>query len=131
MYVASISNRTYVDYSDNNTTGETLDPTELLYKGGEEVVPYTITQKDNTLFLGNLTIKRSAIPQDIRLGVGDLPLTTEGKDVTALLPEDTDVYPYKSNLSFDNGVITSFKQGETYRPGLVFLHRTGYTYKRL
>lgn len=125
VYVASISNRTYVDYSDNNTTGETLDPTELLYKGGEEVVPYTITQKDNTLFLGNLTIKRSAIPQDIRLGVGDLPLTTEGKDVTVLTPEDTDVYPYKSNLSFDNGVITSFKQGETYRPGLVFLHRTG------
>lgn len=124
-YAASISNSIYVDYTDNNTNGETIDPTELLYKGGEEVVPYTITQKDNTLFLGNLTIKRSSIPENIRLGVNDLDLTTEGKDVSQLVPEPIAVYPYKSNLDFNNGIITSFKQGETYRPGLIFLHTTG------
>lgn len=125
VYVADISSSNYVEYNDNNTTGETVDPTELLYKGGEEVVPYTIAQKDNTLFLGNLTIKRSSIPQDLRLGIGDLSLSTEGKDVSELKSDIVDVYPYKSNLNFNNGVITSFKQGETYRNGLIFLHKTG------
>lgn len=125
VYVASISSSTYVSFTDNNTTGETVDPTELLYKGGEEVVPYTITQKDNTLFLGNLTIKRSALPQSIRLGVSDLDLAVEGKDTSQLVPEPIEVYPYKSNLDFSSGAITSFKQGETYRPGLIFLHKTG------
>lgn len=125
VYVASISSSTYVSYTDNNTTGETVDPTELLYKGGEEVVPYTITQKDNTLFLGNLTIKRSSLPQSIRLGVSDLDLAVEGKDTSQLVPEPIEVYPYKSNLDFSSGAITSFKQGETYRPGLIFLHKTG------
>ena len=45
---------------DNGTTGNTIDPTELLYLGGEPIIPKTITYKDNTLFLGNITLKRKS-----------------------------------------------------------------------
>lgn len=50
-----------ITYIDNGTIGETIDPTELLYKGGEEVVVKTLEQKDETLFLGNITVKRPPI----------------------------------------------------------------------
>lgn len=48
-------------YTDNGTIGTSVDPTELLYVGGEEVVFGTMTQKDNTLFLGNADIKRKLV----------------------------------------------------------------------
>ena len=42
-------------FIDTNTTGNVVDPTHLLYLGGSAlVIPGTIEQKDNTLFLGNL-----------------------------------------------------------------------------
>ena len=50
-----------VSYTDNGTSGDTIDPTELLYVGGEEVVFGTMAQKDNTLFLGDITLKRKLI----------------------------------------------------------------------
>lgn len=39
---------------DNGSYQETVDPTLLLYIGGKEFYAGSITQKDNTLFLGNL-----------------------------------------------------------------------------
>lgn len=49
---------TSLTFVDTNTTGEIIDPTELLYKGGEEITAQTIEQKDGTLFLGNINITR-------------------------------------------------------------------------
>ena len=49
---------TSLTFVDTNTTGEVIDPTELLYKGGEEITAQTIEQKDGTLFLGNINITR-------------------------------------------------------------------------
>jgi hypothetical protein len=44
-----------VVFTDTNTTGETVDPNELLYLGKNfSVIPNTIEQKNNTMFLGNL-----------------------------------------------------------------------------
>lgn len=42
--------------TDNGDYQETIDPTLLLYIGGKEFYAGAITQKDNTLFLGNLTL---------------------------------------------------------------------------
>ena len=58
---------TSVTYIDNGTSGEIVDPTELLYKGGEEIVAKTIEQKDKTLFLGNITVKRPSLSIKERL----------------------------------------------------------------
>ena len=55
-----------VTYTDNGSSGDSVDPTELLYIGGEEVVFGTMTQKDNTLFLGDIETKRKILDSTIR-----------------------------------------------------------------
>ena len=52
---------TSISYIDNGTTGSIIDPTELLYLGGESIIASTLTNKDNTLFLGNLSIIRKDV----------------------------------------------------------------------
>ena len=49
----TINNVTIID---NGAYKETIDPTLLLYIGGREIYAGAITQKDNTLFLGNITL---------------------------------------------------------------------------
>mgnify|MGYP004462787659 FL=1 len=43
-----------LSFIDDGLHGDTVDPTELLYKGGEEIKAKTMEQKDGTLFLGNI-----------------------------------------------------------------------------
>jgi hypothetical protein len=50
-----------VTYTDTGLSGDSIDPTELLYVGGEEVSFGTMTQKDGTLFLGDITLKRKLL----------------------------------------------------------------------
>lgn len=56
-----IAGNTKLTYIDNGLAGETIDPTELLYKGGEEIKVKTLEQKDSTLFLGNITLTRPSL----------------------------------------------------------------------
>lgn len=46
---------------DDGIIGSSIDATELLYKGGETIIPKTLTQKDNTLFLGNTILENNYI----------------------------------------------------------------------
>lgn len=48
-------------YVDIGTGGSSVDPYELFYLGGKEVTALTMSDKDNTLFLGNLNIINSDI----------------------------------------------------------------------
>lgn len=50
-----------VTVTDNGTIGEDVDYNELLFVGGEEITAGTITQKDGTMFLGDIAIKRPQI----------------------------------------------------------------------
>jgi hypothetical protein len=43
-------------YIDTGTSGNSIDPTELLYKGGSEINIGTMGQKDGTLFMGDITL---------------------------------------------------------------------------
>lgn len=60
-----ITNEYYktIEFRDTNTLGETIDPTELLFIGGKEITAETFDQKDNTLFLGNITLKRESLQE--------------------------------------------------------------------
>lgn len=51
----------YVLFVDTNTTGEIVDPTVLQYVGGKVITAETFSQKDNTLFLGNITLKTQSV----------------------------------------------------------------------
>lgn len=59
----AIDDNSLVQVDDDGIIGETVDYTSLLYKGSENIVAYTMDQKDNTLFLGKLKYKRSNIPE--------------------------------------------------------------------
>lgn len=120
--------RNKISYTDNGTSGDTVDPTELLYLGGEEVIFGTIAQKDNTLFLGDITLKRNMIDSTIRSFFKGKSITFtkssyNGKTLT--LPDATGYYPYDNQLKLNSYKIKTFKYLETYRFGVQFQHTSG------
>lgn len=120
--VADLLTSSTVRYTDVNTTGYTIDPTVLLYIGGETIIPATMTQKDNTLFLGNLRLSRKLFSQSALDAVrGSVTFTT--KNLT--IPTSSTYYPYKNQLEYTSSQITTFKSRETYRFGVQFQHKTG------
>lgn len=116
-------------FIDTGTVGDTIDPTELLYKGGEEVTASTIEQKDNTIFLGDIEIKRKPI-EELK---DSISYTTPTSDYRIFYPnKNTDgAYPYSNQLTSLNAAKDSsvscggFKRGDKYRLGLQFQYKTG------
>jgi hypothetical protein len=108
---------------DNGTTGTSVDPTELLYVGGEDVVFGTMTQKDNTLFLGNANIQRKLVGTDIINKVKGGNISFSSKYVGNYV-QTSGFYPYKNSL-YLGSKIKSFKYLEWYRFGVQFQHKSG------
>lgn len=125
-----------VSFIDTGTTGNTVDPTELLYKGGEYVKAETIEQKDGTLFLGNIQIGRE---QKVLSGANINSIkSTLLSDYRYINPtnisESTYIYDsqltaYESDVSGTQTSISTpcagFKRGNYYRLGIQFQHETG------
>ena len=118
-------NTTDVTYTDNGVSGDNIDPTELLYIGGEEVVFGTMTQKDNTLFLGDIEIKRRLLDSTIRnfFKGKSITFTTYVKSINS--PKPTGYYPYDSQLKMNSYQFKTFKYLEYYRFGIQAQHYTG------
>lgn len=117
-----------VSYTDNGTSGDIIDPTELLYVGGEEVVFGTMAQKDNTLFLGDITLKRRLIDSTIRnfFRGKSITFTSAGYPAKYLTPpQPLGYYPYDNQLKLNSYKIKTFKYLETYRFGVQFQHISG------
>lgn len=97
--------------------GELVDPSILLYLGGDPISFYTFAHKDNTLFLGNYKILRSTL-QDLSCSA----------DISFIGKSDID-YPsyneYQNTLKYNSANISTFKGGETYRFGVQFQHKSG------
>lgn len=124
-------------YIDTGTSGNSVDPTELLYKGGEAITASTLEQKDNTLFFGGITIKRdydfistlqnrlykpSGISQSIR---SFFPMkVSEGtyNYANQLTSFKADSNGYKTTETVPCG---GFKCGDVYRCGVQFQDKTG------
>lgn len=123
-----------ITYLDKGDTGEAIDPTTLLYIGGESIKASTIAQKDGTLFIGNYEITRDSIDQTVkdsfRMGTTSFSKGTR----TVYLPSSNTStrYNYASTL---NGRDTNsggetvnpsyFKYGERYRFGMQFQYKNG------
>lgn len=119
----SINSASSIVYTDNGTNGATVDPTELLYVGGEDVVFGTMTQKDNTLFLGNANIQRKLVGLDVinKIKGGNVSFSSK---YVGYFGASKGYYPYKNSL-YLGSKIKSFKYLEWYRFGIQFQHRTG------
>lgn len=123
-----------VRYTDNGVSGDAIDPTELLYLGGEEVVFGTMAQKDNTLFLGDITLKRKNFDKEIlnffkgkSVVFKDTKIVeAEGKyDKVISSPEPKGYYPYSNQLKLNSQQFKTFKYLEWYRFGIQAQHYTG------
>lgn len=106
--------------TDTNTTGETLDPTVLFYVGGEEIIAGTLAQKDYTLFLGDIKLKRQSV--DIELNNVFSEPTTKYRNIT-IDKSTKGYYNHYNTLNLEN--TAGFKCGEYYRLGIQFQHATG------
>lgn len=124
-----------ITYIDNGGEGEDVNPTELLYKGGEELVAQTIEQKDGTLFLGNISTKRNALPTEVTDAINQSlsPKTTAPDEestgnitikTTLVASKGTEVTT--GDFTYINSIEESgFKGDEIYRIGIQFQYKTG------
>ena len=114
-----------VTYTDNGSSGDSVDPTELLYIGGEEVVFGTMTQKDNTLFLGDIETKRKTLDSTIRSYFKGKSITFSTYNKSIGSPEVKGYYPYSNQLKMNSYQFKTFKYLEYYRFGIQAQHYTG------
>lgn len=117
------SNDYTINYIDNGIGGESIDPTELLYKGGQNVIFGTLTQKDNTLFLGNIKLDNKLINKDIKNLIKDknITFTLKARSTENLKGS---YYKYNQGIS-NNSSDTTFKYLEWYRFGIQFQYNNG------
>ena len=126
VYVKTLS------FVDTGTSGDSVDPTELLYKGGEAIVPNTIEQKDGTLFLGNFRNDRESL-NDLKDRIHEAVTVTSDATYgrTIKIPNvSSGDYKYGNQLtayteSGESIPCGGFKKGDYYRCGLQFQHKTG------
>lgn len=114
-----------VTYTDNGSSGDSVDPTELLYVGGEEVVFGTMAQKDNTLFLGDIKTKRKTLDSTIRSYFKGKSITFSTFNKSISSPKAKGYYPYSNQLKMNSYQFKTFKYLEYYRFGIQAQHYTG------
>ena len=130
-FKVTVNRPTSIVYTDTGTSGDSIEPTELLYIGGEEVLFGTMTQKDGTLFLGDISLKRKLLNANTRslaqqLSV-DFDTDFHGSEYgqTLTIPYKGGYYPYDNQLKKSSSQIKTFKYLEYYRFGIQAQHYTG------
>lgn len=115
-------------FKDDGASGSAIDPEELLYIGGRDITALTMTEKDQTLFMGNITVKDSVV-DDIQRAVYDKlgkNAVQFDADKKLVLDIAKGIYSYTNEMK-DGGDkdITTFKGGETYRFGFQLQKKDG------
>ena len=120
------------NYTDNGTEGVSMDPTELLYIGGKEITALTMTEKDQTLFVGNFTQKDASMAElqkrfDILRNSNAVNIRfNHGASVKSYTSSSgKGLYSYESQLGKNQEEISTFKGGEWYRFGFQLQKKTG------
>lgn len=134
-----------VTFIDNNTTGTIVDPDIIQYLGGRQVGVGTMNQKDNTLFLGDITLKQESLAS-LNINIDNNPLSFDNAEDKKLIPlikrslDRISYYRYHNEMnpttiqtSIDSSVtyhgnsneFKVFKKGETYRFGIQAQDRHG------
>lgn len=130
-----------ISYTDTGTTGDTVDPTLLLYIGGRDIVPQTMCAKDGTLFFGNIEIvegkewlalkeklTEAKIPEDVldewvETDEDDKSLVWRSTSTGESIPVNDITGSYYSYEIHPE--IKGFKSNEKYRCGIQFQYKTG------
>lgn len=120
-----------ISYVDNGQSGDTIDPTQLLYIGGEDIIAGTITAKDGTLFLGNISINRKAPSSMIGKTDYKNKINCDTRKINLISSIALGNYNYystlnaKANNNSYNTNASGFKYQEKYRLGVQFQYKNG------
>lgn len=120
---------------DTNTNLINVPSTDILFLGGNVIIPSTIEQKDNTLFLGNITTGTNIISEELKDLKKAFTTIRENNELPNLLKfvykvvpvkneDNTTLYPYNPNLE-SNLYDTHFKLREKYRVGIQLFNEIG------
>lgn len=135
---ANLSDVVYVVDDAAHLTVE--DSSRLLYLGSQPVIPGTLEHKDQTLFLGDLTLEDKTELSNIESLIKSSMLGSSGMSSAILFRYSDDSiadipniqyigsegnYPYDSQLQYTSSDILSFKGGEKYRFALRFKLKDG------
>lgn len=115
-----------LSFVDNGKSIESIDPTELLYKGGTGIVPNTFTHKDNVLFLGDITLLRKTLTKEQKKQIKEsskVSFVSQSVDSADNTLEES--YTWNSSLDKANSEASFFKCGEVYRVGVQLLSDRG------
>lgn len=140
-------------FVDDGAHGTSVDPASFLFLGSQEAKFGTMTQKDGTLFLGNIRSAGHKGIDDLQKAIRDTAFdlhslaegfqygvdwestivkfeyssTTDLSKPKCHIPHitATGYYPYVSQLKYTNAQISTFKGGEKYRFALRFIRSNG------
>lgn len=118
-------NTSSVTFIDTNTTGSSIDPTELFYKGSHKVIPYTFTHKDNTLFIGNYYLDKSYLEEKDKEIIKEQLYSTIKEETYEAYSTPKDIKHYYSSYDKGQDKITGFFTGEVYYLGVQFQYDNG------
>jgi hypothetical protein len=120
---------TAVSYVDTGASGSVIDARELIYIGGKDITAYTMADKDNTLFLGNISQKNvllNSLKEYYKENNAIIEFHNDGKKKRLSLDHPYGVYANTNSLRDNNQHdITTFKGGEFYRFGFQLQKNTG------
>lgn len=126
---------------DTGKEHSSIDPDIIKYSGGRIISADTLSQKDGTLFLGNLSLEEVESYSELEKIIHDTCFINSGefeygkswesnvisfKNSKKLpIPEMTGFYPYKNQLNYSKSQISYFKGGEKYRFAIQFVNKYG------
>ena len=127
--VADIKTNSEITYTDTGMVGDNIDPSELLYKGGQSIIPAAIAQKDGTLFLGNIKLNRQNINKSIKDRLKDAIRIIETVAKVEYVKENghwsNQLYCKRFDSQHIGHSCAGFKSGEYYRLGVQFQYKDG------
>ena len=110
--------------SDTNMLNTPIAPTDIMFLGGNTIIASTIEQKDNTLFLGNISEVTTDITSAIKQIENKGTLSFGSKFVPTKLSTN-EYYKYSPNLDLSSRDIKTFKYLEWYKIGIQFQLQSG------
>lgn len=122
--IKSSDNLKTVTITDTNVSNIPVASTDIMFLGGNTITASTIEQKDNTLFLGNISSKKEDIVSIIK-GVTDKGTLRFCIKRSFVESSNNQYYPYAPEMDSSSINKTTFKYLEWYRFGLQVQLPTG------
>ncbi len=120
-----------ITYIDTGNGGSSIDPYSLFYFGGKEITALTMSEKDNTLFLGNLQLINSDITpiqdyfDNARINTQFVNFHCGEYKYLTLNSANDKYYDNTFTLDHNSRELKTFKGGDTYRFGFQLQKKTG------